>query len=144
MIKLIKEKFLVSLVVIVMLVLAVGSVNSLATSPLIPTNSASKNNTAGDALTNNNTADVGATDSVGAGPNSSNTNSNRSRNNTTNTNTSNKTNTNTNKAKSNTENESSSGKKLPYAGTNGTVVFVVVALALSAVYAYKKVSDYNI
>lgn len=137
MIKLIKEKFLVSLAVIIMLVLAVGSVNSLATSPLLPTNSSSKNNTANSAsaLTNNNTANIGATDSVGAGAN---TNSNKSKKNTTNTNTSNKT------KNENKENNSSSGKKLPYAGTNGTVVFVVIALGLSAVYAYKKVSDYNI
>ena len=34
--------------------------------------------------------------------------------------------------------------KLPYAGTNSSVVVVVIALAASAIYAYKKVSDYNI
>lgn len=141
MIKLIKEKFLVSLVVIIMLVLAVGNVNSLATSTLLlPTNTSSKNTAnAASALTNNNVANTGATDELGTSGNSSNTNSNRSRNNTSNTNASNRT-RNTN----NTEKESSSGNKLPYAGTNGTVVFVVIALALSAVYAYKKVSDYNI
>ena len=50
----------------------------------------------------------------------------------------------TNKNESNTSTNSTKKSKLPYAGTNGTVVFIVVALVASAVYAYKKVSDYNI
>lgn len=41
----------------------------------------------------------------------------------------------------NTNTESSS--ELPYTGVNYSVVFVIIALVISAVYAYKKVSDYN-
>ncbi len=32
---------------------------------------------------------------------------------------------------------------LPYTGSSYGIVFVILALAISAVYAYKKVSDYN-
>ena len=49
------------------------------------------------------------------------------------TNTSNKTNTN-----------SSSSGKLPKAGSDPTIIFAILGLTISAIYAYKKVSDYNI
>ncbi len=126
MFKLRKEKLLVSLIVILMVVLAIGNVTSLATAPTITATGGNNKNTINAALSSNNAANVGASESVSAGVNNS----------------SNKTNTNkTNSNKTNTNRVSSS---LPYAGTSGTVVFVVVALAASAIYAYKKVSDYNI
>lgn len=37
-----------------------------------------------------------------------------------------------------------STEDLPYTGTNYSIVFVIVALGISAVYAYKKVTDYNV
>ncbi len=125
MFKLIKEKLLLSLVVVLMIALAIGNVTSLATAPQITATTGKTNNT-NSALSTNNAANVGATESVSAAGN----------------NTSNKTN-NTN-SKSNKTNTNRVSSSLPYAGTNGTVVFVVIALAASAIYAYKKVSDYNI
>ena len=38
---------------------------------------------------------------------------------------------------------SNTTSNLPYTGSSYGVVFVIVALVISAVYAYKKVSDYN-
>ena len=40
--------------------------------------------------------------------------------------------------------EKANTTKLPYAGTNSSMIFVVLAFAASAIYAYKKVSDYNV
>lgn len=132
MVKSRKEKFLVSLVIIALVVLVIGNVRSLATAPKITANTNSTGNT--NALSTNNATNTGATDSVSAAVNNSTKNTNSNSN-------SNKTANNTNKT-SNTN--SSNSSKLPYAGTNGTVVFVVIALAASAIYAYKKVSDYNV
>lgn len=128
MFKLRKEKLLVSLIVVLMIALTVGNITSLATAPQITATIGgnTNKNSINSALSSNNTVNVGASEAVSADVN----------------NTSNKTNTNkTNSNKTNTNRVSSS---LPYAGTNGTVVFVVIALAASAIYAYKKVSDYNI
>lgn len=125
MLKLRKEKLLVSLIVILMIVLAIGNVTSLATSTQITA-------TTNSALSSNNSTNIGATESVTATGNNTNKSNNTANTNKTNTNNTNKSNTNR------------VGNSLPYAGTNGTIIFVVIALAASAVYAYKKVSDYNI
>lgn len=127
MFKLRKEKLLVSLIVILMVVLAVGNVTSLATALTITATGGNNKNTINAALSSNNAANVGASEAVSAGVNNTN-----------------KTNTNTNKTNSNKTNTNRVSSSLPYAGTSGTVVFVVIALAASAIYAYKKVSDYNI
>lgn len=138
MLKLIKEKMLVSLVLVILAIMVFGSVESLAT-VIRPTTDGNTTNTANTVVDNT----VGAT-----GSNTTNTNKNTNTNTNTNkanaisssvgsankTNTSKYNNTNTNKAAS----------KLPYAGTNSSMVFVVVALVASAIYAYKKVADYNI
>lgn len=140
MLKLIKEKMLVSLVLVILAIMVFGSVESLAT-VIRPTTDGNTTNTANTVVDNT----VGAT-----GSNTTNTNTNTNANantnkanaisssvgsaNNTNTSKYNNTNTNTNKAAS----------KLPYAGSNSSMVFVVVALVVSAVYAYKKVSEYNI
>ena len=104
MLKLFKEKMLVSLVVVMLVALVFGSISSLATT-IKPSSST---NTAGNTAAEDNT--------VGAAVN-----------------TNKATNTNTNKA-----------SKLPYAGSDSSLIFVVIALSASAVYAYKKVSDYNV
>lgn len=137
-------KKLLGIVSIVLLILVIGSVNSLATEL---------------SATNENTG--AGTVQIGASSNKStnNTNTNKSTNNTNtnknttaigsnvvgsskNTNT-NKTNTNTNASKYNSTSTNSSS--LPYAGTSTTsIVLVAIAFAGSAVYAYKKVSDYNV
>jgi hypothetical protein len=137
--KLRKVKLLVSLIIVLVTVSLVCNVNSLATTPAVtikPGNSSTNS-----ALTNEATDNTKATEEQGATKNSANNkagNTNKASNNTnTNSNS-------TNKNESNTSTNSTKKSKLPYAGTNGTVVFIVVALVASAVYAYKKVSDYNI
>ena len=128
MLKLIKEKMLVSLVVIMLAVMVFGSVSSLAT-VIKPT-------------TNTNTTNTSVDNTVGAAKeNKTNTNTNKANAISSSVNAiSNKTNT----TKYNNTNTNKSATKLPYAGSNTSMIFVVIALAISAIYAYKKVSDYNI
>lgn len=138
MMKLKKEKILVSLVVITLITLVFGSIYSLATTPLIQGGSSSDENTTGAVSnetnnTTNNTANNAGSGIVGSTVNSNNTSSNNTTNNTAN-------NTTNNTAK----NTSTNSSKLPYAGTSSSVIFIVIALAVSALYAYKKVSDYNV
>lgn len=40
--------------------------------------------------------------------------------------------------------ETTNSTKLPYAGSNTSIIFVVLAFVASAAYAYKKVSEYNV
>ena len=35
-------------------------------------------------------------------------------------------------------------KNLPYTGSNYSIAFVIVALGISAVYAYRKITEYNV
>lgn len=135
MLKLIKEKMLVSLVLVMLAIMVFGSVSSLATviRPTTDTNTANTavDNTVGAASTNTaNNTNTNKANAISSSVSAVNNTANTSKYNKTNTNT----NTNTNKA----------ATKLPYAGSNTSMVFVVIALTASAVYAYKKVSDYNI
>ena len=124
MLKLVKEKMLVSLVVVMLVALVFGSINSMATTITPkPSNTASSSNTANKA--------------VGASVSTSNKTGNNAVNNTNKA-------TNTNKTNTSNYKNTNSANKLPYAGTNSSTGFVVVALIASALYAYKKVSDYNI
>lgn len=132
-------KKLLSVISIVLLILVISSVSSLATE-------LSANNT----QTESDPVQIGATNT-----NKSNTNTNTNKANTTsNTNKINTT-TNTNKSnvvgatnKTNTTsyNSSTNSSKLPYAGSANTTSIVLIAIAFvgSAVYAYKKVTDYNV
>ena len=134
MLKMRKEKILVSLIAMVMVALVVGNVYSLATegnNTGIQLTSNTVNNTANKAnATANTDADV-STEVSATNTNSSNntSNTNKASNNATK-------NTNTN------SNSPTSG--LPYAGSNTSIIFIVIALGVSAAYAYKKVSDYNV
>ena len=127
------KKILVSLVVITLLAITFGSVKSLATQPIVAnvtTSTTPANNTTGAVTitTSNNTVNTANTAA----------NNTVATNNTTN----NAVNKITNTSSYNTTNTTK--KSLPYAGTDSTIVFIVLALAISAVYAYKKVLDYNI
>ena len=127
------KKILVSLVVITLLAITFGSVKSLATQPIVAnvtTSTTPANNTTGAVTitTSNNTVNTANTAA----------NNTVATNNTTN----NAVNKITNTSSYNTTNTTK--KSLPYAGTDSTIVFIVLALAVSAVYAYKKVLDYNI
>ncbi len=138
MLKLKKEKILVSLIAIVMIALVVGNVYSLATDGN-NTGIQLTQNTANNATNTNkaNTeADVGA--EVGA------TNSNSSKNNTANTNKASNNAVNTSNTNTKNTNTNSVKSTLPYAGSNSSIIFIVIALGVSAAYAYKKVSDYNV
>ena len=121
-----REKMLISLVLVTLVVLF-GSISSFATDITSGNNTAGTititasngNNTTNNATNNTNTNTISGT-------------VNAVSNNTTGNNTSKYNNTTTNST------------KLPYAGSNSSVVFIVLAFAASAVYAYKKVSDYNV
>lgn len=138
MMKLKKEKILVSLVVITLITLVFGSIYSLATTPLITGESTSDGNTTG-AVNNeaNNTANNTNTSGGAIVGSTVNNTTNDVANNTANNTARNTSNNTTNKTSTNSS-------SLPYAGTNSSVVFIVVALVASALYAYKKVSDYNV
>ncbi len=142
MVKLRKEKFLVSLVLIVLITFVFASISSLVSATegqqlVADTNTTSTNEESGAVNnatttenTNSNTNGTLIPATVGS-PSANNTVNN------TNTNTS----SNTNATNSNTNKVSSS---LPYAGSGSSMVFVTIALVASALYAYKKVSDYNV
>ena len=125
-----KGKLLVSLVMLMLVVWTVGSVSSLATD-----------------IAGSNTTNTPVITTITAAP------ANNTTNNTTN-NTANNVVNNTNiqsisgTVKNNTVNSSSynttNSTKLPYAGSNSSVIFIVLAFALSAAYAYKKVTEYNV
>lgn len=142
MLKLKKEKILASLIAVVMVALVIGNVYSLATEgntssggtiSLTSTGNTNSNKSTNTNVSGNTDADLGA--EVGATNKSGNTN--RSSNTNTNTNS----NTNSSRYGNNTNSTSS---RLPYAGSNTSIIFIVIALGASAVYAYKKVSDYNV
>lgn len=145
MLKLKKEKILVSLIAIVMIALVVGNVYSLATEDnnegsgsLTLTNNTSKNNTANTTNKATNDTENNTTGNIGAEVGATNkTNTNKTNNTTNNTV------NNTNSSKNNT-NKNAATTGLPYAGSNTSIIFIVIALGVSAVYAYKKVSDYNV
>lgn len=141
MLKLKREKILVSLVAILMIALVVGNIYSLATddgnSTALQLTSTNTNKSSNNTSSDNETANVGA--EVGA-TNSTKNNTAKNTNTNTNTNTNSAKNTNTNS----TKNTNSSSSSLPYAGSNTSIIFIVIALAASAIYAYKKVSDYNV
>lgn len=134
MLKLVKEKMLVSLVLVILAIMVFGSVDSLAT-VIRPTTDGNTTNTANTTVDNT----VGA-----AGSNTTNTNTNTNKANAISSSVGSANKTNTSKYNNTNTNTNKTASKLPYAGSNSSMVFVVVALVASAVYAYKKVSDYNI
>lgn len=115
-----KSKILVSLIAIILMIVLFGNIYSLATSD----NTAGANNTTNTNNTNTNT--------------NSNTNTNVAPISATANNTTNNTST------YNNTNSTSNSSSLPYTGTNSKTILLVVVFAISAVYAYKKVSDYNV
>ena len=130
------KKILLSLVIVSLLVLAFGSVNSLATQPITVMNVSSTT------VDNGTTGTTGATIQI----NSNNTTTlGASVNNTVSGTVNNSVNNVANSTSYNTTNSTNTTKsKLPYAGSDSSTVLIIIALAVSAVYAYKKVSDYNI
>ena len=136
MLKLLKEKVLVSLVVVLLVALVIGNVASLATEPTVTINAGATNTNKAA------TPGVQITATGSTNTNKANTNSNTESISAT-VGATNNTAKNTNKASTNT-NKANTTAKLPYAGAESSVAIVVIALAASAIYEYKKVSDYNI
>ena len=154
-----KSKILFSLIVLVLAIALVGNVISLATEPTQITSSSNStpitttqigaSNTSGNTNTNTNTntnaiGNVNISTSIVSATNT-NTNKNTNTNSNTNVNTNSNTNSNTNTNKSSSNYATNKTGKLPYAGTSSSSIIILgIAFALSAVYAYKKVKDYNI
>ncbi len=141
-----KSRVLLILVVGMLTMVLFGNIHTLATdtpsnnsTPLTITattadnTEASANNVTGNTNTNTNTntnrASVNTSNNSGVVSASGN---NTNATNNTNNNTSTYNNTNTTK-----------NKNLPYAGSSYKTILLVAVFAISAVYAYKKVSDYN-
>ncbi len=129
MLKMKKEKMIISLVVVALLALIFGNVTSNATS--LTGNSVTLNVSA----TNSTTLNISTNKT-----NTTNTNTNKS---SINAAVSNYANTN---SKVNTAKNTANTSKLPYAGNGNVAGAIVLAVIFvgSAVYAYKKVSDYNV
>ena len=137
-----REKIIVSLIIMMILFLVCGMsvfATDSGTQPLTTIKSGNSSSNATsikpiNATTNNNGTTLSGGNSSTITPITSPNNSNNGVNSSSSTYT---TRNNTN----NTNTESSSG--LPYTGVSYNVIFIIIALVISAVYAYKKVSDYN-
>ena len=131
-----KGKMIVSFVLMmVVLVICASSVfatdgsNTNTPTPITITGNSSRNTT--NNVTTNNTATNNAPTQITA-----NTSSNNSANNASSS-------VSSYNNSSNNSNTASNSQGLPYTGTSYSIVFIIIALVVSAIYAYKKVSDYN-
>ena len=134
-----KEKLFVSLIMVLVVILMVGTVNSFATELTV-----SVDDEETEAVENKAANTIGATIKASNTAKKTNTTKNTVTKNTANTanKVTNKVNNTANKV-SNYANKTETSS-LPYAGSDSTIILVVAALGISAVYAYKKVVDYNI
>ena len=133
-----KGKILLSLIASILMVVLCGNLYSFATeentsnTPVTITPTTSGNNTqSGTNNTANNTENRASIIATG-------------NNTTNNTNIANTNNTANNASVYNNTSNTSNSTGLPYTGTNSKAMLLIVVFALSAVYAYKKVSDYNV
>lgn len=140
-----KEKLIVSLVVMIIVFVACGMSVFASDTGTKPITTITQNNASGttqitagsntNSNGNTNGTQINASNSSAITPiTGSNTNAaaNTNSGSSTYTTRNNTNNTNTQRSES-----------LPYTGVSYGVVFVIIALVVSAVYAYKKVSDYN-
>lgn len=129
-----KEKVIVS-ILIMMLVFALCSISVFAAETntiTITANTTGRTNTTDATNTADGSSNTGNTNATTITANTSNTNSSSTYNNAATINTSN----------SSSESDSDT---LPYTGTSGhTVIFIIIAFVISAVYAYKKYKEYNV
>lgn len=126
-----KTRLITSLIIIACVIFMLGTVSVYAdnTTPTTITtittnsgnNTTNKTTNISNAATNNAVNKVNSITSIGASNNTANRVSSYGNNTST-----------------------TSQENLPYTGTNYSVVFVIAALGISAVYAYKKVTDYNV
>lgn len=138
-----KSKILLSLIAIILMVVLFGNVYALAadgnTSNTVTITATTENTSAGtnDTNTNTNTNSVNISANTASNITTVTSSTNNTANNTVN-------NTSNNTSTYNNTNSTSNSSSLPYTGTNSKTILLVVAFAISAVYAYKKVSDYNV
>ena len=133
-----KEKILISLVIITLITLVICNVRTFATEEVNNTNTSRAVITATPVNNTENNANTANTNS------NTNSNTNNTNTNTRNTNSSNTANNvlnNTNSSRNSSSYVNSSS--LPYAGTSSSIIFIVIALGISAIYAYKKVKEYG-
>ncbi len=124
-----KSQILLSIVVIALVFVLLGNIHSLATeggasNPVTIT--ATTQNTSTTDNTSN-TANVSGTSNISSIVSASGNSANQTANNT-----------------STYNNTTTTSSGLPYTGTNSKVILLVAAFGISAIYAYKKVSDYNV
>lgn len=135
-----KSKILLSLIAILLMVALCGNVYSLATEGNTVTITATTDNTSASQNTNTKNTNTNTNSSTNITPIVS-SSGNNTANNTTNNTANNATN---NASTYNNTNATSNSSGLPYTGTNSSAIVFIIVFALSAVYAYKKVSDYNV
>lgn len=136
-----KGKILLSLIVMILMMVLFGNIYSLATEDntagnnpvtITPTTT-NGNNTVNNTNTNNTANQSSIIAPSNNAVNNANVGNNTNTNNTANNNTS----------VYNTSNTSNSSS-LPYTGTNSKAMLLIIVFAISSIYAYKKVSDYNV
>lgn len=123
------KKIALVIVEMIIICLTFGCISSYATEPqVIPIKNSVSTNSNNKSKTDDNTS-----------------NENKSKENNTNIETiSTKTkNTSNTSNYANTNKNATNKSELPYAGSDSSIVFVGLALAASAVYAYKKITDYK-
>ncbi len=133
-----KEKLVISLIIMVVMICAFA-VNTMASSE--PQTLTRNSNTSsltpisnGTSLTPTGNTATGSGETTSLTPSTNNTNTNSSRNAVNNAGST---------SYRNLASNTTSDENLPYTGSSYGIVFVIIALVISAVYAYKKVSDYN-
>lgn len=137
-----KEKILISLVIITLITLVICNVRTFATEEVNNTNTSRAVITATPVNNTENNANTANTNSnTNSNTNNTNTNTNTNTRNTNSSNTANNVLNNTNSSRNSSSYVNSSS--LPYAGTSSSIIFIVIALGISAIYAYKKVKEYG-
>lgn len=137
-----KSKILLSFIAIVLMIVLFGNIYSLATEENATNTVTITATTDTTGATNTNTNSTSNTNSANITANNANVSA--SANNTTNNTARNTTNNTANNTSTyNNTNSVSNSSNLPYTGTSSKAILLIVVFAISAVYAYKKVSDYN-
>ena len=137
-----KSKKILGLVtIVVLLLICIGGSETSAAVSNIPQITAG--NTTANRINANTASGINITIGDTTSENDKKNTNNTTKNNVTNKN--NVVNKNTNKNNTSLYNNSNKNtSNLPYTGTSDSVLFIIVALLDSAIYAYKKIRDYNV
>ena len=137
-----KSKKILGLVtIVVLLLICIGGSETSAAVSNIPQITAG--NTTANRINANTASGINITIGDTTSENDKKNTNNTTKNNVTNKN--NVVNKNTNKNNTSLYNNSNKNtSNLPYTGTSDSVLFIIAALLVSAIYAYKKIRDYNV